>query len=172
VRVLGVLAGLLGAAAIVLVIALVNGGYIYRVECPRAGGSTETEWTYRWNSVIPYVGYDRSGCETHSGTRVALDAIGLWSIDDDPGRREAEDHSSEFPPEAVAAMKANCSAGGESRAFCDCAFDELTIRLSPDEVQQLADAIRGGATTFEELPDDLRAKVTDAAAAAENDCRS
>jgi hypothetical protein len=166
---LGGLGALLAVIGVLLVVALVNGGYLYRVECPRGGG-TETEWTYRWFSVIPYVGYDRSGCETHSATRVALDAIGLWKIDNDDSTADA-DHSSEYPQALVSEMVDACVASGESRAFCGCAYDEITRRLSPTEFERLAIALQGGAQRFEELPEDLRRKVSDATVAAEADCR-
>jgi hypothetical protein len=57
-----------------------HGGYMYRTECPRARGLTETEWSYRVYLVFPYV-YSRSGCETHTATRVAFDAVGIWKMD-------------------------------------------------------------------------------------------
>jgi hypothetical protein len=171
VRVLGAIGGLLGVVGVVAVFALVNGGYVYRVECPRSGGSTETEWTYRWQSVIPYIGYDRSGCETHSGTRVALDAVGVWKLGGDSGGSGQADHSSEYSRESVAAFVDGCVAQGESRSFCECTANEITIRLSPTELQRVALAMQGGATKFDQLPEDIRSKTRDAASAAEKDCR-
>jgi hypothetical protein len=170
-KVLSALAGLIGIVSVLFVVALVNGGFVYRVQCPRTGGSTETEWTYRWSSVIPYVGYSRSGCETHSATRVALDAIGVWDLGGASLAESSVDHSSAYPPEAVSSMTDQCVKTGATRSFCGCATDEITRRLSPDEFNQVATAIQAGATTYNDLPGDVRQKIQDAATAAEADCR-
>lgn len=170
-RLLAALGSVILGAGVLVIIALVNGGYVYRVECPRAGGSTETEWTYRWNSVIPYVGYERSGCETRPSTRVALDAVGLWKLDADSAPDRDADHSSDYPPELVSAMVDNCAAGDESRAFCECASNEITLRLSVTEFEQVAVAMQAGSGGFSDVPEDLRDKVRDATLAAEPDCR-
>jgi hypothetical protein len=169
-RFLAGLGALVGTVVFLLVFALVNGGYIYRVQCPRGGGTTETEWTYRWQSVLPYVGYSRSGCRTHTATALALDAIGVRSIDDESSRTPGADHSSEYDPQSVRQAVDSCVAQGESRPFCECAIDEFTRRLSPAEFDRLARAMRSGAETFDDLPSDLGEKTQDASAAARRDC--
>jgi hypothetical protein len=65
--------GLIGGAIVLAIVLLVNGGYVYRTKCARAGSSVETECSCQIFSFIPYSGYSRSGCEVHSSTRVALD---------------------------------------------------------------------------------------------------
>lgn len=164
-------ASLLGVVFVVFAFALVNGGYVYKVECPRAGGSTETEWTYRWNSVIPYIAYSRSGCETHSATRVALDSIGVWKLDGSDSSGPAEDHSAEYPAKVVEASIAGCVRTGESRSFCECASDEITTRLSAEQFNELATAMNSGAESYEDFPESIRDDVRDAVAASERDCR-
>lgn len=76
----GAVASLVSLTLVVGTIAAVNGGYVYRVECPTPQGTTETEWTYRIMNILPYVGYSRPGCEVHTATRVALSKIGIWEI--------------------------------------------------------------------------------------------
>jgi hypothetical protein len=170
VRLLTGVGSLVLLAGPLLVVALVNGGYVYRVECPKGEGSTETEWTYRWNNVIPYIGYDRSGCETHSGTRVALDALGIWNLGEGSAGETNVDHSSEYPPELREAMTDDCVTASESRAFCECAINEIALRLSIGEFEQTAPALRAGGS-FDDLPEEIRGKARDAAVAAETDCR-
>jgi hypothetical protein len=85
----GALAGLVGIVGVAVLIATINGGYVYRVQCPQAG-HTETEWTYRWESVVPYIGYSREGCTTHTATRLALDKVGVWELDDDGASANAD----------------------------------------------------------------------------------
>jgi hypothetical protein len=171
-RVLAALVSAIGVGLVIVVVVVLNAGFVYRVECPRAGGSTETEWTYRWQSLFPYIGYSRSGCESHTATRVALDAVGLWAIDDgEGGNDQSSDHSSEYPPDLLASMVDGCVSDGESREFCQCALDEFTLRVSAEEAQSVAEAFRTGAARYDELPEGVRGKVQDAVVAAETDCR-
>lgn len=170
-RFLAAIGSLIGIAGALLFILLLNGGYVYRTECPRAGGSTERDWTYRWSSVLPYIGYERTGCESHTATRLAFDALGLWTLPDDDSRSAAPvDHSSEYPRQAVEANIARCVQSGRSRSFCECAIGELTIRMSPRDFNRLGEASRRGAETFAELPVDIREAAEEAASAAERDC--
>lgn len=170
-----VLGGVLGLGTMLLFIVvflLVNGGYVYRTDCARAGGTTEREWTYSWNGLFPYIGYSRSGCDTHSGTRVALDAVGLWKIDGDgSGEAPDEDHSAEYSPGQIDAGVDGCVGTGRTRSFCECAFAELTARISPAEFNAAANAISSGDEAYADLPESLRKKVRDADVAAERDCR-
>ena len=73
------------AAFVVVIVALaaINGGYVYRTTCKRANGGSATYWTYGFSGVVPYRhAAPPSPCTAHSGTRVALDAIGIDEIDD------------------------------------------------------------------------------------------
>jgi hypothetical protein len=151
----------------VAAVLLVNAGYVYRNECPRAGGSTETSWTLQWDSVIPYIGYSRSGCETHSATRIALDAAGVWKIDDTVSARP-DDHSAEYSADDIAAVTRNCTSSGRSRSFCDCVSSELTKRLSRDEFNALATAARDGS--YSSVDEDTRRRASEATVAIERDC--
>jgi hypothetical protein len=170
VRILGALSGVLGGAIAVLAILLLNGGYVYRTQCPRADGSTETTWSYKLDLAIPYIGYSRSGCESHTATRVGLDAAGLWKI-----RKESapaiQDHSLEYSDSDVSTMTRNCVNTGESRKFCSCVAKEMIRRLSLTEYNQAALAIQGGATTYDELPSSIQQKMHDITYVAEHDCR-
>lgn len=78
------IAGLLSGVAVVLVIVLVNGGYVYKTTCQQPNGSTTTGWDYRINDVIPYFGFSQSGCKAHTATREVLSAIGLWKLNSGP----------------------------------------------------------------------------------------
>lgn len=74
------IAGFFSAFAVVLVIVLVNGGYVYKTTCQQPNGSTTTGWEYRINDVVPYFGFSQSGCTAHTATREVLSAIGLWKL--------------------------------------------------------------------------------------------
>ncbi len=154
-------------AGFLLLFGLVNAGNVYRVECPRLGGGpTETEWT--WDPIrIPYVGYEPFGCETHTSTRLALDAVGLWSIEDAPRNPDVgfelnQPYDSSFINQWVR----GCVYSGESVAFCRCAIDKYTARLRPDEFETAAAVAHSGGQ-LSELPENLR----DAVRAVERDCR-
>jgi hypothetical protein len=154
-------------AGFLLLFGLVNAGNVYRVECPRLGGGPpESGWT--WDPIrIPYVGYEPSGCETHTSMRLALDAIGLWSIEDAPrnphvGFELNQPYDSSF----INLWVRGCSSG-ESVAFCRCAIDEYTKRLRPDEFETLSAVAYSPGGTLAELPENVR----DAVEAVERNCR-
>lgn len=66
------------SAFVVLILALVNGGYVYRTQCPLPSGAIETHWTYDIGDVLPYVGRSTSApCVSHTGTRLALSALSI-----------------------------------------------------------------------------------------------
>jgi hypothetical protein len=160
---LGWVASALGVVIVLGVLALINGGFVYRTECPRVAGSVETEWTWRIFSVVPYIGYSRSGCETHTATRVALDALGIWKLD--RNRALTADHRREYAPDNLTAMKNQCVANGESMSFCDCAMDELARRFTPSELSQIT-----AVTQLDSLPSDLGHRASDAFKTVERDC--
>jgi hypothetical protein len=75
------LGALIGIVVVLLFFGLVNGGLVYRKQCPTAEGTVKTDWTYRWSAPLPYVlAPSEEGCEVHSGTRMALSSIGLWKV--------------------------------------------------------------------------------------------
>jgi hypothetical protein len=166
-KALGSVLGLIvGGFLVLLVLGLVNGGYLYRVECPSVGG-TETEWTFRWQSVVPYIGYDRSGCEVHTGTAIALDAIGIRDLEGASAAAENDHgHSGEYSVIQRNAAVEQCVSNGEARAFCECAVPELFRRFSPSELQTIS-----AVTNFSVLEDDLGERAADAASDIEEDCR-
>jgi hypothetical protein len=154
-------------AGFLLLFGLVNAGNVYRVECPRAGGPTEAEWT--WDPIsIPYVGDGRSGCETHTSTRLALDAVGLWSIGDAPtnnpdvGFELNQPYDSSF----IDLWVRGCVSSGDSVAFCRCAINEYTTRLRPDEFETAAAVAHSGGQ-LSELSENLRDDIK----AVERNCR-
>jgi hypothetical protein len=73
---------LLGGAAFVAAILLANGGYVYRTKCPLPSGGTQTSWTYGINDILPYIRSTSAPCKSHTGTRLALNEIGLWPVHD------------------------------------------------------------------------------------------
>jgi hypothetical protein len=165
----------LGALFLMAALA-VNAGYIYRVDCPRANGSTEREWTYQLNSVIPYFAYSRSGCETHSATRVALSSVGLWKIGGGGGGgggsagNSSEDHTAEYLPGALEPAINACTTTGKSRSFCQCAYGEVARRLTPDEFNRVALALNAGQQAYQGLPESIRERIHEADVVAERDC--
>jgi hypothetical protein len=72
----------LGVIAVAAAVLLVNGGYVYRTKCPLASGSSQTSWTYGINDVLPYIQRASAPCKSHTGTRLALSAMGAWPIHD------------------------------------------------------------------------------------------
>lgn len=64
-----------------LVIAVLIGGYSYRKTCPTAAQGIERSWTFQIAAFLPYIFKpSETDCSVHSGTRVALSAIGLFKI--------------------------------------------------------------------------------------------
>lgn len=72
----------LGVGAIALIFLLINGGYVYRTKCPLPSGGTQTSWTYGINDILPYIRSTSAPCKSHTGTRLALSAIGISPIHD------------------------------------------------------------------------------------------
>jgi hypothetical protein len=60
-------------------LALFAGGISYRKECLEQDGiSISRSWTFTWFAPIPYLFRpSEDGCVVHTGTRVALDALGV-----------------------------------------------------------------------------------------------
>jgi hypothetical protein len=77
-----ILLRVLGAGGVAGIFLLVNGGYVYRTKCPLPSGGTQTNWAYRINDVLPYIGRTSAPCKSHTGTRLALSAAGLWPVHD------------------------------------------------------------------------------------------
>ncbi|MDQ2983106.1 MAG: hypothetical protein M3R70_04150 [Actinomycetota bacterium] len=74
-------AALGGLLVTILILGLVNGGLIYRKQCPTAQATVRTDWSYRWFAPVPYLlAPKEGGCEVHSGTRVALSSLGIASL--------------------------------------------------------------------------------------------
>jgi hypothetical protein len=75
----GVVGGLLIPA---LTFALFVGGVSYRKDCLTDEGRVSSDWTFTVFAPIPYVFRpSQAGCEIHTGTRVALNALGIASFD-------------------------------------------------------------------------------------------
>jgi hypothetical protein len=98
-RALGVVGGVVGFVVIFL---FINGGYVYRTKCPLPSGGTQTSWTYGINDVIPYVRSTSAPCKSHSGTRLALSAVGVWPIHD--GFSASSSHVTQQDREAADAL--------------------------------------------------------------------
>lgn len=55
------------------------GGISYRKDCVTETGTVTKDWTVTWFSPLPFLFRpSEDGCEVHAGTRVALNAIGLF----------------------------------------------------------------------------------------------
>lgn len=79
---LGGVGALLAFAFIGLQIALFIGGISYRKDCLTNEGAVKSSWTFTWFAPIPYLFRpSEDGCEVHTGTRVALNAIGIGGFD-------------------------------------------------------------------------------------------
>lgn len=161
-----ILFSLIGLAVAVLVVGLVTGGYVRRVECPRVNGSTETDWTFRYQQVLPYLGYERTGCRVTSATRVVLDKVGIWDLGPSLKENTAVDHTGEYPVGFLTTAIRGCVSGGESREFCGCAMPEAMRRLAPSDLQLMQ-----GATRYDQLPDRLAGDLRALEGAVERDCR-
>ena len=162
------LAGVVSGAAILVAVLLANGGYVYRTQCPHLGGSTETDWSYRIYAIFPYIGYSRTGCEVHTATRIALDAIGLWKIHDvgtAPPTVAATDHRGEYSKAVTTSMQTHCVSTGKSASFCGCAMNELTRDFSPTELAQIS-----SVTRFDQLPTGLAQRASVDTTAIDQDC--
>jgi hypothetical protein len=165
-RLLAALGTLATGTAVLLAIVAINGGYVYRTQCLHVGGSTESSWSWRINDLIPYLGYSRSGCEVHTATRWALDAVGVWSIKSESvTAAESIDHRGDYTANQHASMQANCEGKGSSTSFCLCAMDELTRRFPLAELQQIS-----SVTRFDQLPGDLGQRASAATSAISQDC--
>jgi hypothetical protein len=76
----------LGFVLVALLLALEIGGISFRKDCVTRRGTVSHEWTFRWYAPIPYVFRpSKPGCVVHTGTRVALNALGLFPYSEDPG---------------------------------------------------------------------------------------
>ena len=72
-RLLGIAAG----SVVVLVLLVVNGGYVYKTTCPNSGGSETTSWVYGIDDVLPYTRSTSPPCYSHTATRLLLSSIGI-----------------------------------------------------------------------------------------------
>lgn len=81
------LGALLAVALFVVFIALEIGGISFRKDCVTPQGTVTHDWTFQWYAPIPYVFRPSApGCAVHTGTRVALNEIGLFPYNENPGR--------------------------------------------------------------------------------------
>ena len=158
--------GLVAGVAVVIALLLVNGGYVYRSQCPQASGSVETSWSYRISSVVPYSRYSRSNCAVHSATRVALAKLGIWKIGDVHGGTAAVDHTSEWTDLELTKGRTRCVANGGTYAFCSCVITELAKRFTPTEANRVSAARR-----LNQLPPGLGRRARLATAAINQTCR-
>ena len=64
-----------------MMLALWLGGISYRKDCLTDEGRVSSDWTFTILAPIPYVFRpSEAGCQVHTGTRVALDAVGIGSF--------------------------------------------------------------------------------------------
>ncbi len=152
-KLLAGLSALLGFVGIALAVAVINGGYVYRTQCAGANGSTETNWSYKINQVIPYIGYSKTGCESHTGTRVVLDSVGIWKLHDSAS---TVDHTAEYTAGDVARISSGCVGTGATKSFCDRFARTVARYVSLDDYNTAAVAIRSGDTKLSDLPKSMQ----------------
>jgi hypothetical protein len=107
-----VVGGLLALVGMLLFFGLMTGGLAYRKDCVTQEGTVKHDWVFQWAQPLPYLFRpSQPGCAVHTGTRVALDEIGLFPFTDNPGR---------------IAAKSGGSAAGSDVAYYDNVFAVLT----------------------------------------------
>lgn len=168
-RVIAAIGSVLGVLLFASFFVGVNAGYVYRTECPRQGGSTETEWTHHFQQVIPYVGFSRSGCETHSATRIGFDKLGIMKIHRSVAVAPV-DHRPEYSEANISSIAKGCVNTGSTQAFCDCMAQEMATRISPVDYNRVATAFQAGAKSYSDLPSDLADDMRAVAEVADRDC--
>ena len=141
----------------------INGGYIYRTQCAGAGGSTDTSWSYKINQIVPYIGYSKTGCETHTATRVALNSLGIWKFHPSP---TAIDHTAEYTAADVAQISKQCVGTGATQSFCDCFARNVARYASVDDYNASAATIQSGDTKMADQPTSMQ----QVAAITQRDC--
>jgi hypothetical protein len=85
----------LGVIAVILLIVVINGGYVWRSDCATSRGTVKTSYSYSLYQLVPYLAPSESGCSYYSGTRVIASAIGFWKIPDANGGNAAPSSSPE-----------------------------------------------------------------------------
>jgi hypothetical protein len=79
----GAAGAVLGLGFIVLQVGLYTGGVSYRKDCINAQGQITKSWTFTWLAPIPYLFRpDDPNCVIHTGSRVALNAVGIAKFAD------------------------------------------------------------------------------------------
>jgi hypothetical protein len=64
-------------------VGLFVGGVSYRKDCVNKEGKITQNWTFTWLAPIPYLFRpSEPGCVIHTGTRVALNAVGIAQFSD------------------------------------------------------------------------------------------
>lgn len=77
-RALSGIGGLLGFLFVALQVGLFAGGISYRKDCLTNSGGVKSSWSFTWLAPIPYLFRpSEDGCEVHTGTRVALNGLGI-----------------------------------------------------------------------------------------------
>jgi hypothetical protein len=71
---------ILGAVTVAALFLVVNGGYVYKTQCPLPGGGVTASWTYGINDILPYIRTTSAPCVSHTGTRLALSALSIWPL--------------------------------------------------------------------------------------------
>jgi hypothetical protein len=72
-----VVTAMVSAVAVVLLVAFIVGGEVYRTECQQPNGLHTQGWEFGEN--IPYLTVAHPGCTIHSLTRYVLGKIGVMS---------------------------------------------------------------------------------------------
>src|SRR4051812_40843586 len=100
----GAVGAALGLAFILLQLGLFTGGVSYRKDCLNAEGRVTQSWTFTWFAPLPYLFRPSDpDCVVHTGTRVALNAIGIAPYSDTNSTKIAEAAVESANPDAETA---------------------------------------------------------------------
>jgi hypothetical protein len=103
----------LGVIGFVVIVLFFNTGYVYRTKCPLPSGGTQTSWTFGIDDVIPYIRSTSAPCKSHTGTRLALNEVGVWPIHDGFSAASSSPVTQEDKAAAAALAKATAALSAE-----------------------------------------------------------
>jgi hypothetical protein len=159
---MGSLAKLAGGIAFVAAVLLINGGYVYRTQCPLASGGTQTSWTYGINDILPYIRQTSAPCHSHTGTRLALDTLGVYRIHDSIGNGQA---SSPTDPASASSLanalqQINAEFARETALVAPLTAKQKAGTLTAADMSRYRSFAAAGASQFTRIRDGLASPRT------------
>ena len=146
---------------VVALLLLINGGYVYETKCPLASGGTQTSWSYGINDLIPYTRQTSEPCSAHTGTRLALSAVGIAPLGEDDESATSDDLPSEADQQAADSLRVATSAITAEYARQRSEISSITDgTLTQRERQKRAvSTLRGAIRRYEVIKTRLDAPV-------------